>query len=366
MSMVKNNNDRVGNGQTENGRAENVADDCKAPAARGTPLVFASRSGGPGMTFAGSTPTTARRAGDAGENRFGPWKVLIADDDADVHSVTRLLLKDFSFDGRGLQFFDAGSGEDARQMMQDHPDTAVLLLDVVMESEHAGLEAVRYIREELGNRHVRIILRTGQPGYAPEKQVVEEYDINDYREKTELTAQKLVTSLMSALRAYRDIRNLDNSRKGLEQIIDASASLFEHQSLRRFAGGVLTQLTSLLNLSQDALYLNATRTPDASGLAATRLAGDFEVLAATGSFDHCVGASLRQVVADEVLSKLLAAAQRRESLVGRHDFVGYYKASTGSENLVYIQSRLPFNDLDVSLMRVFSAALRGNISYGPL
>lgn len=133
------------------------------------------------------------------------WKVLIVDDDEEIHFITKLALKDFSFDGKPLEFVSAFSGEEAKQAIQSNPDTALVLLDVVMEDDEAGLKVVKFIRNELSNYMVRIVLRTGQPGQAPENQVIIDYDINDYKTKTELTAQKLVSTIVTALRSYRDI-----------------------------------------------------------------------------------------------------------------------------------------------------------------
>jgi len=42
-----------------------------------------------------------------------------------------------------------------------------VLLDVIMETDQAGLDLVEFIRDTLKNETVRIILRTGQPGQAP-------------------------------------------------------------------------------------------------------------------------------------------------------------------------------------------------------
>ena len=143
-----------------------------------------------------------------------PWLVLVADDEPEVHQVTSLVLDDFKFDGRDLKLLSADSSERAYQLLKDNPDTAVLLLDVVMESEQAGLELVERIRKQLGNSFVRIVLRTGQAGQAPEREVVAQYDINDYKEKTELTADKLTTTMYAALRAYRDLRVTESQGLG--------------------------------------------------------------------------------------------------------------------------------------------------------
>jgi len=165
---------------------------------------------------------------------YGKWKLIIADDEEEIHTVTRMVLGSYSFDGMGLEFLSAYTGRETRELIKQNPDTAVILLDVVMEKENSGLETVRWIREELKNNFVRIILRTGQPGQAPEKQVIRDYDINDYKEKTELTDQKLFTTITSSIRSFRDIKTIDRNKRGLEQIIISSAGMFEENNLKTF------------------------------------------------------------------------------------------------------------------------------------
>lgn len=138
------------------------------------------------------------------------WKILIIDDDSDIHNLTRMVLRGLRLDGRDVSLLSGYSGRDACRMMAADPSIAVLLLDVVMETDHAGLEAVKVIRDELRNGFVRIILRTGQAGQAPELDVISQYDINDYREKTDLTSQQLITSVTTALRAFRDLRTIEH------------------------------------------------------------------------------------------------------------------------------------------------------------
>lgn len=129
------------------------------------------------------------------------WPVLIVDDDEEVHAVTRLALRKMSFKERPLHLLSAFSAKEAETILRERQDIAVVLLDVVMETEDAGLRLSKKIREELGLKAIRIILRTGQPGQAPEQQVILEYDINDYKSKTELTSQKLFTTMIAALRS---------------------------------------------------------------------------------------------------------------------------------------------------------------------
>jgi len=137
------------------------------------------------------------------------WRVLVVDDDEEVHAVTRLALKGLQFAGRGVEILSAFSATAARAILATEDDIAMILLDVVMETDDAGLRLVRHIREELKNGNVRIVLRTGQPGQAPEDDVILRYDINDYKAKTELTVQKLFTTTVMALRAYDAQANHD-------------------------------------------------------------------------------------------------------------------------------------------------------------
>ncbi|MBL4719654.1 MAG: hybrid sensor histidine kinase/response regulator [Alphaproteobacteria bacterium] len=180
------------------------------------------------------------------------WKVLIIDDNKDVHAVTRLALKEFEFDGKGLKFISAYSGSEAKKAIAAHKDAAVMLLDVVMESDHAGLDVVRYVRESEGNDQIRIILRTGQPGQAPEATVIRDYDINDYKEKTDLTGLRLTTTMYASLRAFRDIVKLKTQGEALRQATRA-AELGERAKSSFMATAsheLRTPLNAIIGMSQ--------------------------------------------------------------------------------------------------------------------
>tara|TARA_R110002126_G_scaffold15185_1_gene62470 strand:+ start:694 stop:2016 length:1323 start_codon:yes stop_codon:yes gene_type:complete len=169
--------------------------------------------------------------------------VLIVDDDAEIHQVTQLALRDFCFQNHKLQFINAYSAAQAKTILNQHHDIALILLDVVMETDDAGLTLVHYIREVLQNTLVRIVLRTGQPGQAPEQRIVQDYDINDYRAKTELTVQRLTTTVLSALRAYIAINQLAQLNETLEAKVQArtaelaASNLQLQQSLAELEAG---------------------------------------------------------------------------------------------------------------------------------
>ncbi len=157
----------------------------------------------------------------------GIWNILVVDDDREVHVVTEMVLEDLEVNGKKVAFLNAYSGEEAAAILKDRNDIALILLDVVMETENAGLLLVQRIRRELNNPDVRIMLRTGQAGLAPEESVILEYDINDYREKTELDSRKLITSVVAAIRAYKDLVYIRSVNEDLESIVAQRTAALE-------------------------------------------------------------------------------------------------------------------------------------------
>ncbi|HSX59382.1 MAG TPA: DUF3369 domain-containing protein [Tahibacter sp.] len=275
-----------------------------------------------------------------------PWKVLIVDDEPEVHNVTRLVLGNFRFAERPLELISAFSSREAEQLLARHDDAAVVLLDVVMESEQAGLDLVRTIREQIGNQFVRIVLRTGQPGQAPEHEVIAAYDINDYKEKTELTAQKLATTLYAALRAYRDMRTIEANRRGLEQVIRASTQVFAHHQPHQFASTVLAQLTDLVGVEGGALCCRISRPNGA-------LPDHFHVVAASGDYSRYVERNADEKLPVHVVQSLRNAYLHRQHVFGDDHYVLHFIDSNSSEALLYVGEAHAIDEVARRLMQVF-------------
>ena len=276
------------------------------------------------------------------------WKILIADDEKDVHTVTKMVLQDLEFSDRKMEFLSAYSAKETKKVINENPDLALILLDVVMEEDDSGLKIVKFIREEKKNKFIRIILRTGQPGKAPEKRIIMDYDINDYKEKTELTFQKLYTTIIASLRSYQDIHTIDKSRIGLEKIVKSSSSMFEMRSLKNFALGVLTQLTSLLGFEDDSLYLHS------AGFTVTEEKGKFIILAGTGEYVDHVDEPVKTFVSKEVYGKLNSAIKKKETIIENKRYIGYFKTQNDSVNLVVLQGKQTINEIDKELLEIFS------------
>lgn len=272
-----------------------------------------------------------------------PWKILIADDEEEIHLVTKVALADVVFKERGLQFLHAHSAREARRILEAHPDIAVLLLDVVMEAEDAGLLLVRDIRENLNNRRLRIVLRTGQPGQAPEREVVIAHDINDYKSKTELTRQKLLTCIISALRSFDDILSLEKSLSGLEYIVSASGALLQAFSEKTFAEEILTQINLLLGRPAD-------------GLIGRRVMGreTLQIISASGKY----------LQADvDALATLAEAMDRRANLYRSDRICLYIQPQKGAcEYAVLVPMERPLTGLETRLIEVLSTNISAGLS----
>lgn len=276
------------------------------------------------------------------------WKVLIVDDDQEIHTVTKLVLSDFTFEHKELLFFSAYNGPEAIDILNAHPDIALVFLDVVMETEDSGLKTCQIIREELKNAFVRIILRTGQPGQAPERYVIDHYDINDYREKTELTSSKLYTTTMAALRSYRDLMKIDHNKKGLEKIIESSNAIGQQKSLLDFIQGVLMQLTSILAFSQNAFY---SQLPC---FAASNDNGEgFKVMSAVGKYTPYVQKNLFSIDNPDVCNLIREAIQKKESIFLENSIVLFMVTRTGSEHILFMEGNQPLDIFDIELIELF-------------
>lgn len=281
------------------------------------------------------------------EDKYAPWKVLIVDDEEGVHQVTTLTLKHFTFDNRDLALFHAYSATEALECILEHPDIAIILLDVVMESEHAGLNLVRKIRKDLNNANVRIVLRTGQPGQAPEREVIQNYDINDYKTKTELTANKLFTLMYSTLRAYRDIITLEKSRKGLEKLIVASRGISSMSALAEFIRVTVEQLAILLNIEETTIF-------SCKAVGFILVDQCLEVYSPDNPLGvHCININELPKNKKDIM---LLSIEKQKNIFEKDRFV-MYCANRSHVVLFFAQINQPLSDLDVRLLNIFNENL---------
>lgn len=278
-----------------------------------------------------------------------PWKILIADDDEQVHHVTRLILGNMQFENKPIVCLSTYTAKETCEFLQNNDDVCVLLLDVVMESPDSGLQVARFVRQEQHNGKLRIILRTGQPGHAPERQIIDEYEINDYKEKSELTAGKLYTTVKSALRSYRDIVSIEKSKHGLEKIIEASYSLFRQESnLEHFAAGVLAQLEALLYLDRSLICVRN------ESFAALGIKNRYEIISGSSSFIKHIHRPIEDALPANILGAVQRVTASGQSYIGDTEYIGYFHSDLGFETVLYIRTNYPLSQLDKDLLRLYS------------
>ena len=272
------------------------------------------------------------------------------DDDDEVHRVTRFALRDAEIEGRPLELLHAHSAREGEDILRRHHDIACILLDVVMETPDAGLSLVQVIREVIGNTMVRIILRTGQPGQAPELEVVRRYDINDYKQKSELSNTRLLTTLIAACRSYQQLCSIEANRRGLHMIIDATRNLMEETNLQRLSAGVLTQACSILDVpTEGAVCLRKGE------------GEDLRVLAGAGKYLDLSGLKVDDIADGAVRDFLRAMFAHRKATVCTDIKSGLYTAlPSGDEVVVHVEHPRPLPPVEQSLLAVFAS----NVSVG--
>jgi CheY-like chemotaxis protein len=139
------------------------------------------------------------------------WNVLIVDDEPDMHEVTELALKRETVFGAKLKIHHAHSAKEGREFFEQNTAAAALavaFVDVVMESEDAGLQLCKWIRDERQENATQLLLRTGQPGRAPPRKIIDEYNISGYMTKMEATPERLYSALKTAIQEFYNMQYL--------------------------------------------------------------------------------------------------------------------------------------------------------------
>jgi len=277
------------------------------------------------------------------------WIIAVIDDERAVFDATQIALEGTQFDGRSIRILYAPSGEQGRRLLAETPDIACVLLDVVMETEHAGFDLVRDIREKMENSAVRIILRTGQPGYAPPMDVIRRYDINDYKEKSELTQTRLWTAVACALRSYQQIIDLERNRQGLHIVIEASSDLMRRRGIDDFACGVVTQIAAHLHLPPDGLLCVCQSTNGA----------DAKVVGAAGKYAQSINRPLATLNDVQAVQTITHALTSRHEITGK-DEIALFITGTDWIGVIYVKGCTEVRPLDRELLQLYCR----NVSLG--
>ncbi len=285
---------------------------------------------------------------ETSDGKKSVWRVLIIDDEKDVHSATTFALRNTEVVGRPLEFLHASSAREAQDFLETQKDIAVILLDVVMETPNAGLDLVPFIRNQLKIKDTRIILRTGQPNQAPEIEVIRDYDINDYKLKSELTQSRLYASLTTAIRSYKQIQTIETGKRSLSMIVKSSSELLTQKGINEFAQGVILHLSGLLSISPEGLIC-ARRSGEASNA---------HIIAAAGHFEPLMDRPLSELSESETQKALLECLNSRKNVFNKYGIALYLGSEDRGDMACFVSSEAEFDEIDESLLELFC----GNIT----
>lgn len=276
-----------------------------------------------------------------------PYEVLLVDDDDEVHRSTRFAIAGLTLLGRRIQLLHAMSAADAVRMLEAHPDTAVALVDVVMEREQAGLELVSVIRNRLKLADLRIIIRTGQPGFAPEADVVTRFDINDYYSKAELTQSRLISALTLAIRSYDQLREISAARRGIEALAKMAPYTLNLDSSETFMVAVVQQLRELVPTATNVAVVTSWPSEKAT---------ECRVIAGTGRLAAAVRRPMVDFLDDE--GKLAFAMTVTNGVVheGRFRRIIPLSLSSGTTAYLYFETSRRIRASEARVIDVLSIA----------
>jgi response regulator RpfG family c-di-GMP phosphodiesterase len=275
------------------------------------------------------------------------WRILVIDDDESVHQVTRLVLSDAIIENRALDIVSAYSSKQAREILLEDDNFCMAFVDVVMETDHAGLELVEWIRNILKNQAIRLILRTGQAGSAPEAKVIKEFDINDYKEKTDFTAGKMTTTVYASIRAYRDIMTIQRSLDAFKQLIKATHDLLKINQFKPFGSAALDHLLTLMEVDSSALYIARSQ------LEFDETSSNL-IIACTGKYVSESDSLESSDISVDVKHLIQQAFDNKSHHTTDEIFVGYYETSNNSASVLYIEFEDDAEHFKANLAEIFA------------
>lgn len=280
------------------------------------------------------------------------WRVLAVDDDVDFQRATAFALSELEVLGGRVELVQAFSCREAQMMLAQQQDIALVLLDVVMETEDAGLRLIHSLREVIGNRDARVVLLTGEPGLAPAHEVMRDYDINDYWAKSELCAERLLTVLTAAVRGYAQLRAVATARRGLQMIVESSNALFCSKNPRELSAKILTEISSLLNLQAEGVVcLRLDECQDEAELVV-------RIVGANGRFSGAVEGNLDSLDAPQVAKALNQCLREQQTLrLAEATVLFFPRFQAGADYACYVTCERPLDDTEIELLQVFSVSI---------
>ncbi|MES2820099.1 MAG: EAL domain-containing protein [Pseudomonadota bacterium] len=281
-----------------------------------------------------------------------PWRILAVDDDPDFQRATAFALSGLEVLGAPIELLQAFSFREAAMLLARQSDIAVILLDVVMETDDAGLRLVKTLREVIGNAEVRVVLLTGEPGRVPVQEVMRDYDINDYWSKSELSAERLLTVLTAGVRGYAQLKAVVRARRGLQMIVESSNALFSSRNTRELSSKILSEIATLLQVQAEGIVCVRVEAGEGSQAPQVR------IISASGRFFRAIDGNLDSLEQPAVEEALRRCLQEQQTLRLANCTVLFFPCfQAGADYACYVATERPLDDTELELLKVFSASI---------
>jgi EAL domain-containing protein (putative c-di-GMP-specific phosphodiesterase class I)/ActR/RegA family two-component response regulator/GGDEF domain-containing protein len=282
------------------------------------------------------------------------WKILTVEDDLDYQNALVNSLKELKAkDGYKYELLTANSVPEAALALSMHPDIALIFIDVVMEEDDSGLRLVNTIREVIGNAEMRIVLLTGQPGFAPESDIMKMLDIDEYWNKSDLSAEKLQSIVNSNMRTWEYISQIRSAKQGLQLVLDASRSINGKHDMASFSYAVLKEISNILKITEGGgIFCSSNSDPSSECL----------ILSTHGCFSGIKGQPVGPNLPAEMLQDFKQAIRERRHIFSKHHSVFFFETpdQQGADYITIVKSDNPISEQNEYLLKVFSE----NVSTG--
>lgn len=285
------------------------------------------------------------------------WNILIVDDDKLIHSMIRDINKDLIFQDKRIKFYSAYTSNEAKDILKENNDIALVLLDVFLEESDSGLKLVEYIRNSIGNLDIRIVLVTGNGCREVEEKVILNYDINGYEDKSELFFKKIATIILSSLRGYRDINRIKNNKITMETMVSCISKLYKENSLDKFLMKSIRYLASVIN--QFSRLGKENCNIDSLAIVRHGQANTFKVVAGTGKYKNIANIEIQELLNLDILRKVNQIYIEGQHKLFSDYYIAKYKSSYGNEAIIIIENNNNKDSVDIELLNVFHKCISG-------
>jgi EAL domain-containing protein (putative c-di-GMP-specific phosphodiesterase class I)/PleD family two-component response regulator len=290
------------------------------------------------------------------------WVVLSVEDNQPYQDVLESAIQEVAFEGRKIELLRASSAASAATILSKRQDISLILLDIVMETDDAGFYLIDTIRNVIGDELVRIVVLTGQPGVKLHDKAINEYNISEYWNKTDLSADKLKSVVVSNLRTWQISQELKIARRGLQMIVDASRSLTARQDTLEFAHTVLEEIARIINVPNTGGIVCIVKT----GIESLQLA---PIVAASSHFRELINARLESVFSvynddkKERVEKSIFEAWQTQQHLFENDFTLLFFDTSEHDDKQYLMLVDSPHQLDTNHLNLLQAFAE-NISSG--